>query len=554
MKVNILITSASRKVNWVKAFKNALNQEGGGKIIAVDTDPLSPALFHSDLSYIVPRSTEPTFIHTILSLCKTHQVTLLIPSRDEELKIFAENKEEFNKIGTKVMVSDPNVIEICLDKLKFVRFCENNNIPIPKTYSPTQIKDLKQYFPLFIRDRFGKASKKAYKVENQQHLDFILTQISEPIIQEYVHAPEYTIDLFADFDGNIISVVPRERIYVYGGESFKGRTYRNESLIESTIELATKLKLIGHNTIQCFFENDVTKFIEVNPRYGGGMNLGIAAGANTPRYLIKLLKGVEIENRIGQFKDGLIMLRYTQDVIIEEKDLNRVIEFGKAIKAILFDLDDTLYDEMQFVKGGFKAVSSYISKNNNTDQNTVYPLLLEALEKHGRGHTFDIALKKLGLYSEKSIPKLVDVYRTHKPNLSLYPEVRAVFSALRKQGYKLGLLTDGNVEVQRNKVEALKIKDFFDCMIFSDEYGIEKQKPSPFPYQKAMAELKVSARETIYIGDNPYKDFITAKKLGMCTMRLLRGHYKDVSLQEEYEAVYQIKNLSELGDTITHMP
>lgn len=220
------------------------------------------------------------------------------------------------------------------------------------------------------------------------------------------------------------------------------------------------------------------------------------------------------------------------------------------IRAVIFDLDDTLYDEMQFVKGGFKAVSFYISKNNNINQNAVYQLLLDVLEKHGRGHTFDIALKELGLYGEKSIPKLVEVYRTHKPKLSLYPDSRAVLSALKTQGYKLGLITDGNVEVQRNKVEALEVKAFFDCSIFSDEYGIEKQKPSSFPYQKAMEELKVSAIETSYVGDNPYKDFVTAKKLGMCTMRLLRGHYKDVRLQEEYEAVYQIKNLSELADII----
>ncbi len=327
---NILITSASRKVGWVKAFKNALNQEGGGKVIAVDIEPLSAALFHSDLSYTVPRSTNPAFIPAILNLCEKQQVKLLIPSRDEESKIFAENKEKFDKIGTKVMVSGPDVVEICLDKLKFVKFCVDNNISIPKTYSLAQIKNSKPEFPLFIRERYGKAGKKSYKIENQQQLDFILAQISEVVIQECVNAKEYTIDLFADFDGNIISVVPRERIYVYGGESFKGRTCRNEALIESAIELATKLKLIGHNTIQCFCENDVPKYIEVNPRYGGGMDLGIAAGANTPRYLIKLLKGEKVGNRIGKFKDGLIMLRYTQDVFIEKKDLDRVIDFGKS--------------------------------------------------------------------------------------------------------------------------------------------------------------------------------------------------------------------------------
>ena len=220
------------------------------------------------------------------------------------------------------------------------------------------------------------------------------------------------------------------------------------------------------------------------------------------------------------------------------------------IRAILFDLDDTLYDEMQFVRGGFEAVSSYTSKNANVNQNVVYQLLLDVLEKHGRGQTFDIALKKLGLYNKNLIPKLVEVYRTHKPKLSLYSEVRTVLSTLRKQGYKLGLITDGNVEVQRNKVEALKIKDFFDCIIFSDEYGIEKQKPNPFPYQKALKELKASARETIYVGDNPYKDFVSAKRLGIHTVRIMRGQYKNVTLNKEFEAEYQIINLGELIDIV----
>jgi len=220
------------------------------------------------------------------------------------------------------------------------------------------------------------------------------------------------------------------------------------------------------------------------------------------------------------------------------------------IHAILFDLDDTLYDEMQFVKGGFKSVSLYISKNNNIEQKVVYQLLLDVLEEHGRGKTFDIVLKKLGLYNKKFIPKLVEVYRTYKPNLFLYPEVSNVLSTLRKQGYKLGIITDGNVEVQRNKVEALKIKDFFDCIIFSDEYGIEKQKPDPLPYQKAMEKLEASTNETVYIGDNPYKDFITARKLGIFTIRIMRGQYKNIKLGKEYESDCQIQNLEDIFNII----
>lgn len=220
------------------------------------------------------------------------------------------------------------------------------------------------------------------------------------------------------------------------------------------------------------------------------------------------------------------------------------------IRAILFDLDDTLYDEMEFVKGGFKAVSSYISRNNKVNQNAVYKLLLDVLERHGRGYTFDIVLKKLDLYSRELILKLVEIYRMHKPNLSLYPGIKAVLSILRNQGYKVGLITDGNVGVQKSKVEALRVKDVMDCMVFSDKYGIEKRKPSSFPYRKALDVLGVRPQESMYLGDNPNKDFVTAKKMGMYTVRIKKDMYANLNINPSHEAHYQIDSLSDAIDII----
>ena len=327
MEINILITSASRKVSLVKSFQNALKQEGGGKVLTVDVNPLSPALFHSDLSYLVPRDSHPSFISAMLELCKKHRIKLLIPTRDEELKIFADNKDRFEKIGTKIMVPSSKTVEICLDKLKFVEFCKENKLPVPKTYTLKQAKSRSVKFPLFVNDRFGKSSKKAFKVRSQNELDLLLSYIERPIIQEYIEEKEYTIDIFTDFSGNVISVIPRERIYILGGESFIGKTYKNEKLIKSVIELSKKLNLIGHNTVQCFFGKSGLKFIEVNPRYGGGANLGFAAGANTPLYLIQLLKGKKLQSQIGNFKDGLIMLRYTEDLFVAEDKINKIERF-----------------------------------------------------------------------------------------------------------------------------------------------------------------------------------------------------------------------------------
>ena len=223
------------------------------------------------------------------------------------------------------------------------------------------------------------------------------------------------------------------------------------------------------------------------------------------------------------------------------------------LQAIIFDLDDTLYDEKQFVRGGFDAVSHHVSIKYDVNQGIVHQLLFETLYEHGRGHTFDIALKKLGIYEKKDIPQLVEIYRNHTPNLKLYPEATTVLSHLKKNDYKLGLITDGNVEVRKNKVKALRVEDFFDCMIFSDEYGIEKQKPNPFPYLKAIEKLKVKKSKSVYVGDNPHKDFITPNKLGLVTIRILKGNYENITLDDEFEAKYQIKNIIELLDLIPHI-
>jgi len=149
--MNILITSVSRKVALVMAFKNALRSEKG-KVVCIDINPLSAAFFYADFSYLVPRYSSPLFIPKVLKLCRKHRIKLIVPTSDGELLIFAKAKDKFNKIGVSIMVADLSVIEICNDKLKFVEFCQRNNIPVPKTYNTGKIKRGQITFPLFIND------------------------------------------------------------------------------------------------------------------------------------------------------------------------------------------------------------------------------------------------------------------------------------------------------------------------------------------------------------------------------------------------------------------
>lgn len=319
--MNILITSASRKVSLVRAFQQALAQEGGGKVVAVDMSPLAPALYFADEHYLVPPTRKPEFLETILQLCERLNIKLIVPTRDEELPFFAEHRNKFADVGTFVMVPSLDTVRICQDKKLFIRFCQKNGFAIPKSYNNADLSiDIE--FPLFVKPRRGKGARQTVRVDSREELEWVLRQVPDAVIQRFVQAPEYTIDLFADLSGKVISVVPRERIHIFGGESFIGRTSNNPTLIREAIRLATQLQLIGHNTIQCFHENDTAKFIEVNPRFGGGAHLGFAAGAPTPLFLVRLLRGETVVPRIGEFRDNYIMLRYTEDLFLDAESLS----------------------------------------------------------------------------------------------------------------------------------------------------------------------------------------------------------------------------------------
>ena len=129
-------------------------------------------------------------------------------------------------------------------------------------------------------------------------------------------AGPYTLDLLADLTGRVVSVVPRQRLRVVSGESVVGRTVEAPVLVDRAVALSTSLGLVGHNTLQCFFEDAEPLWIEVNPRFGGGAALGFAAGVDTPRLLVEWLQGAPVVPRLGQYERGLTMYRYSTDLYV----------------------------------------------------------------------------------------------------------------------------------------------------------------------------------------------------------------------------------------------
>lgn len=206
------------------------------------------------------------------------------------------------------------------------------------------------------------------------------------------------------------------------------------------------------------------------------------------------------------------------------------------MKAVIFDLDDTLYPERQFVFSGFKAVADLIlQKFGVQDFFETQKAIFDAGE---RKKIFDMALTRCGIALDPGIIKaMLQIYRTHDPQIGLYEDVIPTLDYCCKH-YKTGIITDGYAATQKNKVHALKLDARFDVIVYSDDFGRENWKPSAVPYQKMCKLLQVKPEQCVYVGDNPDKDFIAAKELGWLTIRVLRQgteHAKKVA-PPAYEA------------------
>jgi putative hydrolase of the HAD superfamily len=193
------------------------------------------------------------------------------------------------------------------------------------------------------------------------------------------------------------------------------------------------------------------------------------------------------------------------------------------ITAVIFDLDDTLFDEIDFCRSGFRAAAQHIAALSDAQSaDDVFAALWKSFNAGDCGSTFNVALAELGIpYDDRLIGRLVEIYRNHAPTLTLPPESRTALDDL-KDHCTLGLLTDGFLPTQRLKVQALGIEHYFKAILYTEELGREFWKPSPRGFEKLLEMLDARPEQAVYVADNETKDFIAPNRLGLLTIQLLR--------------------------------
>ena len=323
--MNLLFTSAGRRVSLIRSFRAALQKLNlDGRIVTADMGRTAPAAFVSDAHEIVPRVTDPAYIPALLDICKACRIRMVIPLIDTELEILSLHKPEFERLGVTLLVSSPETVRICSDKRNTGRFFNDIGVGTPKVYdSDILLKASELPFPLLIKPADGSSSKGVTKIRNRKELEFFLDYIPNAIVQEFVTGQEYTLDAWVDFAGKVRSVVPRLRMETRAGEVSKGMTVKNLRLIEKTKYVVESLPgAVGCITVQCFVtEQGDIKFTEINPRFGGGFPLSCAAGADFPKWILQDLLGQRNEEEWNNWKDGVVMLRYDEEIIVSREDI-----------------------------------------------------------------------------------------------------------------------------------------------------------------------------------------------------------------------------------------
>lgn len=189
-----------------------------------------------------------------------------------------------------------------------------------------------------------------------------------------------------------------------------------------------------------------------------------------------------------------------------------------VIRGVVFDMDDTLCLERDYVKSGFRAVARHAAPDN---PEPVFNALWQMFESGVRGDTFNRLLEQFPEVAAKcTIPDLVEAYRSHAPDIAIIPAMREILLRLRQEGVKLGLLSDGPLVSQQAKADALGVAELVDCVVLTDAMGRECWKPSPAGFERLARQLELEHCELAYIGDNPAKDFIAPNILGWQTIRV----------------------------------
>lgn len=306
----VLVTGAggAAGVAVIEALRAA-----GITTVGADADSSAAGIRLAHQGASIPRSDDPAFVEGVVRLADRTGARALISTVAEEMVALNEAEDELAAAGLATWLPSSATIQTCIDKWRFAQAVRDAGVPAPATSL-----DLQALVPgpWIVKPRFGRGSRDVHRADEAAELKFANERVPEPIVQTRLRGMEFTVDALVDRDGSLVAAVPRWRLETKAGISSKGRTFRDGELHETVARLLAALGLTGPANIQGFVtaEDGTAVFVEVNPRFSGGLPLSLAAGADLVGEYLRGIVGMPLRPDRLRYQPGVSMMRYLGNV------------------------------------------------------------------------------------------------------------------------------------------------------------------------------------------------------------------------------------------------
>lgn len=323
--MNILLTSVGRRAYMVKYFQEVL--AGDGEVHVCNSDDQTVAFHYADKSVISPLIYDDEYIPFLLRYCRENRIGMLISLFDIDLLVLARHKADFAAVGTRVIVSDPELIEICNDKWKTCQFLKENGFHVPQTHLMLQkamlaLESRTLQYPVVVKPRFGCGSiamsiaedemallyyfRRNTRTISQSYLKYESAAEDEKILyQECLDGQEYGVDIINDLEGNLRNVVIKRKIAMRAGETDIAEVVDVPVIREACERLGRLTRHIGNMDVDVFLVDGKPYILEMNARFGGGYPFSHMAGCRLPGALVRWARGEDVPDEMLRARTGL---------------------------------------------------------------------------------------------------------------------------------------------------------------------------------------------------------------------------------------------------------
>lgn len=323
--MNYLMLSVGRRGELLRNFRQSIDQDS--RIVATDLSPFAPALYFADKQYLVPRINDPTYIDTILEICKKEKINVVSTFIDPEIEILAKNRALFSKIGVELLVPYEETATLCFDKYAMYVYLSEHKIPTVMTWGTIEefcdsYGKGKVEFPVFVKPRTGSGSVGARKIFSCESLEDAMRGDSSLIIQEFMDCKDLDADVYIDtISHEAVAAFSKKKLETRTGGASKTVSFKDDKLFDFITRIVKLFKFNGPVDMDFFYKNGQYYLSEINPRFGGAYLHAYGAGVDFIKLIEKNLNGEVNNPNLGDYDEGVVMMMYDSVVIKKNGEL-----------------------------------------------------------------------------------------------------------------------------------------------------------------------------------------------------------------------------------------